>query len=74
TDLLVAVAPSSKRALQPTLIPEEVEMQGMQCAVADSVARGVSRARRRGRVLVTGSHYVVGEALEYLKKARQQKS
>ncbi len=61
TDLLLAVAPSAKRALQVKLIQKEAEMQGMRCAVADSVARGVSRARRRrGRVLVTGSHYVVG--------------
>jgi dihydrofolate synthase/folylpolyglutamate synthase len=70
TEFMVAVAPTAKRALEPKQIQKEAEAQGIRCAVADSVARGVSRARRRkGRVLVTGSHYVVGEALEYLKKA-----
>jgi len=69
TELLIAVAPSAERALEPELILKEAEVQGMRCVVADSVARGVSRARRRrGAVLVTGSHYVVGEALAYLKR------
>ncbi|MCK5571874.1 MAG: hypothetical protein KAJ12_03905, partial [Bacteroidetes bacterium] len=70
TGLLIAVAPSSERALPPETIQREGERLGIRSAKASSVPMGVSRARRRGRVLVTGSHYVVGEALTYLKRKK----
>jgi dihydrofolate synthase/folylpolyglutamate synthase len=66
---LVSVAPAIARALPAAKIVREARNLGIMARLGGTVAHGVSLARRLGaRVLVTGSHYVVGEALSALEK------
>ncbi len=69
---LVLVAPKTGRALTVSTLYREARKRGVKVISAGSVARGLREARRRaghsGTVLVTGSHYVVAEALEQLQK------
>ncbi len=66
--VVVAVAPATSRALKGRLLCEELERQGIPFVSGGAVSKGIQIARklagRRRNVLVTGSHYVVGEALE----------
>ena len=67
---VVAVAPAQKRALPAAEICREGEALGLTVRKGGSVASGIRMAARmtkRGRILITGSHYVVGEALRALR-------
>ena len=66
---LVAVKPSTRRALSVRALVREGRKRGMEVVPGGSVASGLRRARRiagNRPLLVTGSHYVVGEALQAL--------
>ena len=68
----VAVAPAMDRALNPRKLCGEMRRLGLEARWAGSVGQGLGIAIRmagtQGRVLVTGSHYVVGEAYPRLRK------
>jgi dihydrofolate synthase/folylpolyglutamate synthase len=67
--VVFAVRPATPRAKSAESISRTARRLGISSVVAGSVAAGLRKAlRRKGTILVTGSHYVVGEALEYLKK------
>jgi dihydrofolate synthase/folylpolyglutamate synthase len=67
---LIAVRPKVDRALDAGLITEISQKMGMTVINAGSVRRGIGTAiklaRKSDTILVTGSHYVVGEALQAL--------
>ena len=67
---LVAVAPRGERPLPAGEVAKAARKAGFHVVKAQSVIRGVEIARSRSMkkpILVTGSHYVVAEALEGLK-------
>jgi len=70
TRKLVAVSPSMSRALTNRILVDEARRVGMKAMIGGSVAQGVRVARKDLRkeetLLITGSHYVVGEALPSL--------
>ncbi len=67
---IVACRPRTPRALGVSPIVRELRRLGVAHSRAGTVRQALTLARRRagpgGRILVTGSHYVVGEALEIL--------
>ena len=67
---LIAVRPKVDRALDAGVITEIAQKMGMTVINAGSVRRGIGTATKLARksdtILVTGSHYVVGEALQAL--------
>jgi dihydrofolate synthase/folylpolyglutamate synthase len=66
---LVAVTPFLQRALPVGVIVREGRRRGMRVIAGGSVKSGLRLARRitgKGPLLVTGSHYVAGEALRAL--------
>ncbi len=69
---IVAVAPKIGRALSVSLLLREARKTGTKVRRGGSVDAGLKAARRiagrTGTVLVTGSHYVVAEALELMQK------
>ena len=69
---IVVVAPKTGRALPVRALFRAAEKTGVKILRGGSVERGLSVARRiagrSGTVLVTGSHYVVGEAMELMQK------
>jgi dihydrofolate synthase/folylpolyglutamate synthase len=71
---IVAVAPRIGRALPAQRLFRLAKKEGVNVRLGGSVERGVRVARRivgaSGTVLVTGSHYVVAEALEMMRKKR----
>jgi dihydrofolate synthase/folylpolyglutamate synthase len=68
TKLAIAVAPKGERALNPSRIAELFHIRRSRCVVGSSVHRGIGMALeyagKRMPILITGSHYVVGEFLE----------
>jgi dihydrofolate synthase/folylpolyglutamate synthase len=68
-DRVIAVAPAQKRALPAGKLFEIGTDLGIRMVNGGSVASGIKKAvrsRNRGVILITGSHYVVGEALRAL--------
>jgi dihydrofolate synthase/folylpolyglutamate synthase len=64
---IVAVAPAIKRARNGRMLYGYIRRQGIPVYYGGTVARGLKMAAKLARpVLVTGSHYVVGEALKIL--------
>ncbi|HTY01117.1 MAG TPA: folylpolyglutamate synthase/dihydrofolate synthase family protein [Bacteroidota bacterium] len=66
---LVAVAPHGERALGIEELTREARKSGFRVESAASVAAGVEAARRLAgarTILITGSHYVVAEAMAAL--------
>ncbi len=67
-----AVQPNLERALAAKRISAEFLRNGIPCKTASSVWRGVQKALNRAgngdTILIIGSHYVAGEALNYFKK------
>jgi dihydrofolate synthase/folylpolyglutamate synthase len=70
TRLLVAVAPHIPRALPSGILAAAYRETGGRSVAAPSVAGGLALALEEARpgepILITGSHYVVGEAFEEL--------
>lgn len=71
---VVAVAPSSDRARSASDVAAAFQREGSRVRAALSVEAGVALALDlaggRGTILITGSHYVVGEALSALSRKR----
>jgi dihydrofolate synthase/folylpolyglutamate synthase len=66
---VIAVAARTERSLPASSVARVVERSGIPVAAAPSVAAGVRRALKlanRRPVVITGSHFVVGEALAML--------
>lgn len=68
---IVAVQPRLSRALASSIIVRCARRLGIGATNAGSVRNGIALARRlagkHGSILITGSHYVVGEAIQLLK-------
>lgn len=71
---IVAVRPDTKRAVTASQIVKAARNFGILVTNGGSVRRGLLKAFKlagaRGGVLVTGSHYVVGEALAAIENKR----
>jgi len=69
--LSIAVRPETERALTSSTISELFHDIQLKALDGDSVANGVAIAMREARanepILVTGSHYVVGEVMKHLR-------
>jgi dihydrofolate synthase/folylpolyglutamate synthase len=69
---LIAVAPKIERALDSKVVAVTARHLGMHVRDGGSVKRGVAiavdKAGPSDTILITGSHYVVGEALQALRK------
>lgn len=69
--LIIPVRPRTKRALSVAKLSQAARRAGLRVRTGGSVQRGLFLAARHakmgGMIVVTGSHYVVGEAIEYLK-------
>jgi dihydrofolate synthase/folylpolyglutamate synthase len=67
---VIAVAPQTERSRSASDVAALFTKRGLRVSAALSVSEGVRLAIQRGSqrmpILVTGSHYVVGEALQYL--------
>ncbi|MEK7251520.1 MAG: folylpolyglutamate synthase/dihydrofolate synthase family protein, partial [Bacteroidota bacterium] len=67
---VVAVQAKNDRALKSSEIAKRINLIGENATNGRSVCRGVEIAMKlagkKRKVLITGSHYVVGEALEFL--------
>jgi len=65
---VVAVRPRTERSLPAKMLRKELKRQGIVPYRGGTPARGLNialrLAGRKGRVLVTGSHYVVGETIK----------
>jgi dihydrofolate synthase/folylpolyglutamate synthase len=68
--IVIPVAPTSKRALSPRRLLAHIRSKGIPAKFGGTVQDGLRSAKRYysrpSPILVTGSHYVVGEALEFL--------
>jgi dihydrofolate synthase/folylpolyglutamate synthase len=68
-EVVFAVRPRTERALPAATLARSLRRLGTRTVAAGSVPEGLQKAfRRDGKILVTGSHYVVGEALESLER------
>jgi dihydrofolate synthase/folylpolyglutamate synthase len=67
TRRIIAVAPAMERALEAEKVVRVATRLGLPAVMGGTVRRGLRMAARAGRVLVTGSHFVVGEALSTLR-------
>ena len=70
---MITVTPKTSRALKSPLIIKKAYENGISAIDGGSVDNGIRAARkvlRKGEtMLIAGSHYVVGEALTFMKKA-----
>jgi dihydrofolate synthase/folylpolyglutamate synthase len=67
-ETVVLVQPRTPRAASAKRLHAAARRLGVRAVLGGSVANGLKLAlASKGRILVTGSHYVVGEALEYLR-------
>jgi folylpolyglutamate synthase/dihydropteroate synthase len=68
--MFVTVQPETKRALPETALRKHIARLNLPVRKGGSLREGLSIARKEARkdwmVLVTGSHYVVGEAIPVL--------
>ena len=67
---VIVVQPSTGRSLPGEVAANEFRRRGIpvlfQGTVAEGIRRGIAMTGKRGRILITGSHFVVGEALASL--------
>jgi dihydrofolate synthase/folylpolyglutamate synthase len=72
TTRVIAVAARTHRSRPAAEIAAACRREGLQVAVAPTVADGIRLARAirggRGPMLVTGSHFVAGEAVAFLER------
>jgi dihydrofolate synthase / folylpolyglutamate synthase len=75
---VVAVAPGVDRSLPAAEVKKLAKRMGIHAVLGPTVSAGVRKALHLAgpetlagpsRILITGSHYVVGEALSYLEKS-----
>ncbi|MBM2840837.1 MAG: Bifunctional folylpolyglutamate synthase/dihydrofolate synthase [Bacteroidetes bacterium] len=71
---IIAVASKGKRSLSPQKLLAHVHSKKISAVLGGSVQAGLRAARklssRASPILVTGSHYVVGEALDFLTRKK----
>lgn len=71
---VIAVQPKTQRALPSAEITDRMNLAGIPAINGGDVGDGMLIAYRlageSGKILITGSHYVVGEALELLQSSR----
>lgn len=69
---VIAVAPATSRALVPVKLLRTLGMKKIPARLGGSVRHGINIAKKLRLpgtpILITGSHYVVGEAMGYLKQ------
>ncbi len=74
-DEVIAVQPEIDRALESEKICSRFQDKGKRSfdskRVDEGVAKALSLAAVEDMVLITGSHYVVGEAISYLRKRKK---
>jgi dihydrofolate synthase/folylpolyglutamate synthase len=74
----IAVAAESNRALHPEELAQLAENQGIRTAISSTPAKGVDDAivfaKKGDTILLTGSHYVVGQFLNEAAGANESKS
>ena len=66
---VIAVSPAMERSLDARTLYRRMVRMGIPAIYGGSVERGLKRARKMTHgtpIVVTGSHYVVGEALRFL--------
>jgi len=72
SDRIVAVAARIDRSLPVRILASHARRTGFKVTAGGTVRRGLQLALKNTKasetVLITGSHYVVGESLEYLEK------
>ena len=75
-DKIIVTSSRHPRAASPGLLQEVLGALGIDVEVAGTVPQALSRAREvagsGGFILVTGSIFVVGEAIEYLDKPAEE--
>jgi dihydrofolate synthase/folylpolyglutamate synthase len=75
---VIAVAPAIARALEPDVLSRLFKETGIKARLGKNVAEGIAAALRsqKGKdlLLITGSHYVAGEAIEYWRSIRLRRS
>jgi folylpolyglutamate synthase/dihydropteroate synthase len=75
--VVFACTAPSPRAMPASTIAEAARAAGLEAVVADSVADALAAARRRlsadGRLVVTGTLYVVAEARPFLIPSSSQR-
>ncbi len=71
---IVAVSPRVKRSLSARMLYRYIRSKGIQARLGGTVREGLKLAGKDVRhsepIIVTGSHYVVGEALEFALRKR----
>jgi dihydrofolate synthase/folylpolyglutamate synthase len=70
--LVITVAANTDRALRSDLLYHQAMRMGLRALDGGSVRDGLRLAHRYDPILVTGSHYVVGEALQLMTKRRRR--
>ena len=74
TRSLAAVQPRTSRSLPAAMVEQECRRLQIPVFYRGPVAKGIKRARslagKNGTVVITGSHFVVGEALAALKRKK----
>jgi dihydrofolate synthase/folylpolyglutamate synthase len=69
-DTVITVRPRTARAASAAVLCKAARRMGLRAVEGGTVAKGLRRALKgKQRILVIGSHYVVGEALQVLKKS-----
>jgi dihydrofolate synthase/folylpolyglutamate synthase len=73
-EIFIAVAPSMSRALKVSVLYRRMKMLGVPAERAVTIRDGITKADvlagPKGKVLITGSHFVVAEALGFLLRKR----
>ena len=67
---IIAVAAATDRALRAEALYRQAMRAGFRAKRGGTVPAGIRLAGRKGTILITGSHFVVGEALQYLRKKK----
>jgi dihydrofolate synthase/folylpolyglutamate synthase len=73
-EIFIAVAPSMPRALKVSVLYRRMKMLGVPAerslTIRDGITKADDLAGPNGKVLITGSHFVVAEALGFLRRKR----
>jgi dihydrofolate synthase/folylpolyglutamate synthase len=72
TNVLIAVAPPGKRALPAKKLFKLAREKGIRTKLGGSIGNGIRLAQKQAlrgeKILITGSHYVVGGAMQILSR------
>ena len=67
---IICTEPKSDRATKKEILKEYLNLKGLTCLLASSLKDAIQEARKINNdlILITGSLYLVGEALDLIKK------